>query len=113
MTAAALAARQLDAYNHADLDAFCDCYHPEVVVLDADGSVNIEGIESFRMRYADKFAAGGFGASVSERISLGPQCVDLEHYWFFDASGVRQEGSVLVCYTLADALIARVQFLSP
>ena len=113
MSVAVLAARQLDAYNRADLDAFCDCYHQDVVVLDADGGIDIEGIESFRLRYADKFAAGGFGATVSERISLGRHCVDLEHYWFFDASGVRQEGSILVRYTLADARIARVQFLSP
>ena len=113
MSVAELAARQLDAYNRADLDAFCDCYHQEVVVLDEEGTVTIRGIDSFRLRYADKFAAGGFGATVSERIALGRHCVDLEHYWFFDASGARQEGSVLVRYTLADARIVRVQFLSP
>lgn len=111
MSAEELAARQLDAYNRADLDAFCACYHPEVRVLDTAGAVSFSGIETFRSRYADKFAKGGFGATVPERISMGPHCVDLEHYWWLDAAGARQEGCVLVRYAVADGLIAVVQFL--
>jgi hypothetical protein len=113
MPAADLAARQLAAYNRADLDAFCACYHPEVMVLDGDGTVDISGIETFRSRYADKFAAGGFGATVPERVALGPDCVDLEHYWWLDGDGVRQEGAVLVRYAVSDGLISTVQFLRP
>jgi hypothetical protein len=108
-----LAARQLAAYNRADLDAFCACYHPAVTVLDADGAVSISGIAMFRERYAGKFAAGGFGATVSERLVLERHCVDLEHCWWLDADGARQDASVLVRYTVADGLIAVVQFLRP
>lgn len=113
MPAATLVARQLDAYNRADLDAFCACYHPDVVVLDDDGSVDITGIVDFRSRYADKFARGGFGATVPQRVSLGRHCADLEHYWWIDAEGVRHDASVFVRYTVQDNLIQTVQFLSP
>ena len=110
---ATLAARQLDAYNRADLDAFCACYHPDVVVLDDAGAVSVSGIDAFRARYADKFAAGGFGAAVPERLALGRHCIDLEHYWYHDAEGKRHEASVLVRYTADGTHITTVQFLRP
>ena len=49
-----LAQRQLDAYNLSDLDAFCACYHPDVVVLD-DQKETVRGIEAFRARYVSLF----------------------------------------------------------
>ena len=110
--AASLARRQLDAYNQADLDAFCACYHDEVQVLDEAGAVTISGIADFRARYAPKFAAGNFGATVPERVSMGRHCVDRERYWVLDPdSGQRTEGHVLVRYSVQDERIAVVQFL--
>ena len=38
----ALSRRQLDAYNRADLEAFCECYHREVCVLDAAGERTLD-----------------------------------------------------------------------
>ena len=61
-TVVRLATDQLAAYNAADLDAFCACYHEDVVVLDDDGSESLRGAEAFRARYAPMFARGGFGA---------------------------------------------------
>ena len=69
-------------------------------------------MEAFRERYVTMFARGGFGASVPERLSVGPHCVDLEHYWR-TADGNRSEGTVLVRYAERDGLIGRVQFLRP
>ena len=113
-TPASLAQQQLDAYNRADLDAFCLCYHEDVTVLSADGAVVASGIGPFRQRYAGKFAAGGFGAVVPERISLGAHCVDRERYWVSDPeTGARREGEVLVRYTVRDGRIAVVQFFHP
>ena len=59
-TVVRLATDQLTAYNAADLDAFCACYHEDVVVLDDDGSESLRGAEAFRARYAPMFARGGF-----------------------------------------------------
>src|SRR5690606_15825246 len=75
----ALAARQLEAYNAADLDAFCACYHAEVRVLDGEEEL-LRGAEAFREQYRSKFAAGGFGATVEARMVVGRHCFDDERY---------------------------------
>lgn len=108
---AALAARQLEAYNRADLDAFCACYHPDVVVLDADGAVRQQGASAFRAAYAPMFARGGFGATVTHRHTVGPHGFDLESFWRDDPeTGERIEGVVMVRYTLREDRIGLVQF---
>jgi len=101
-----LAIEQLAAYNRADLDAFCACYHPEVRVFNGE-TEQPSGIDAFRARYVEMFAKGGFGASVPKRISLGDHCVDLEHWWRDGG----KKGEVLVRYTEKDGLIGVVQFL--
>ena len=108
---AQLAQAQLDAYNASDLDAFIACYHPDVVVMEGD-EVSFSGRESMRERYRELFADWTFGASVPERVMVGPHCVDRELYWRVDPeTEERSEGEVLVRYTMADGLIAKVQFL--
>ena len=108
---ALLASRQLEAYNRADLDAFCACYHPEVIVYDAQGQISVQGAQAFRARYAPMFAQGQFGASVPERMVMGEHCIDREFYWR-EAVADREaaEGEVLVRYRLKDQLIGEVQF---
>jgi len=108
---AALAARQLEAYNACDLDAFVACYHDEVVVMNSD-EVTVTGIEAFRERYTDLFTRWNFGATVPERVHHDTHCIDLEDYWREDPeTRERSEGRVLVHYTLRDDRIGRVQFL--
>ena len=105
-----LAARQLAAYNASDLDAFCACYHPEVIVLDAEEQV-VAGIDDFRERYRGLFEGFQFGAEVPKRLDAGAHCVDYETWWRIDPqTGERSEGVVLVRYTLKDDMIGWVQF---
>lgn len=105
-----LAARQLAAYNASDLDAFCACYHPEVVVMDAEEQI-AQGLTDFRERYRGLFEGFQFGAEVSKRLDAGGHCVDYETWWRIDpGTGVRSEGLVLVRYTLRDDTIGWVQF---
>ena len=112
VTISELAERQLVAYNHADLDAFCACYHGDVVVLDAEGQLSLRGMEAFRARYAPMFKRGDFGAEVPQRLALGEHCVDYESYWRHDPKdGSRVSGEILVRYQLRDGLIGLVQFL--
>lgn len=104
-----LAQAQLDAYNRADLDAFCACYADDVKVYFGD-ELDISGIADFRSRYVHKFEAGGFGATVPRRLAHGDHCVDEEHWW----SGVgeaRKQGVLLVAYTVRDGKIAVARFL--
>lgn len=108
---AALAARQLEAYNAHDLDAFVACYHPEVEVWDG-GACIARGTAAFRERYTDLFTRWEFGATVPERIDHAGHCVDLEDWWRIDPeSGERSHGRVLVHYTLRDDQIGAVRFL--
>ena len=105
-----LAARQLVAYNNSDLNAFCACYHPEVVVLDCDEQI-VVGIEDFRERYRGLFEGFEFGAEVTQRLDAGDHCVDYETWWRIDpGTGERSQGVVLVRYTLRDQTIGWVQF---
>jgi len=108
---ATLAARQLQAYNDSDLDAFVACYHPEVVVYDGE-EVIAEGRAAFRERYTDLFTRWDFGASVPTRVHHADHCIDLEDYWRVDPdSGERRDGRVLVHYQLRDGHIGAVRFL--
>ena len=75
----ALSEAQLAAYNAADVDAFCACYHPEVRVLDADGQPTLEGMAAFRERYAGMFRDHrDVSAAVSARLLLPPHVVEQE-----------------------------------
>jgi hypothetical protein len=128
----ALAAAQLDAYNRADLDAFCACYSNDVSVF-RDGALVSEGAVAFRARYQALFERGDFGARVEARQleaarvdegGVSVSCVDFERWW--RGSGeLRAEGEVLARYHLkcdalqapppqappcAHALISRVEF---
>lgn len=107
-----LAQAQLQAYNDADLEAFCACYHPKVRVLDEEGRCNLEGIEAFRARYGSMFERfEQVQASVPQRLCYGSHCVDLEHYSRVDRqTQERSGGTVLVRYTLREGLIGTAQF---
>ena len=107
-----LATRQLEAYNKADIDAFCQCYHPDVVVLDADSQVTLRGATAFRAKYEPMFSLGGFGAEVPARLSAGEHCVDYEIFWQEAREGQEAvRGELLVRYRLREGLIGEVQFL--
>ena len=108
----ALASAQLAAYNAADIDAFCACYHPEVAVLDHAGAPTILGLEAFRARYGALFAEWAPSATVDARLSLGDHVVEREQWSrVHRTTGERSAGEVLVRYTEADGRIRWVEFL--
>ena len=109
---AELAARQLAAYNAADLEAFVACYHEDVRVLRGEEE-SLRGREALRERYRGLFEDWSFGAEVPQRLHLGQHCVDYETWWrIAPDSDERMEGAVLVRYMERDGLIGLVQFLS-
>jgi hypothetical protein len=99
-TVLALADAQLVAYNQRDLDAFCVCFSDEVLVLDEEGTVIIEGIAAFRERYRALFERWhSMGAEILARLRLEPHIVEHERYFRKDAHGLEEFGEVLVRYT--------------
>ncbi|AKU96846.1 hypothetical protein AKJ09_03510 [Labilithrix luteola] len=111
----ALSKRQLEAYNRADLDAFCACYHADVMVLDHEGTCTTRGMDAFRERYRTMFDAHrDVHGRVDERIVLGEHVVELEHWSRVRKdTGERVSGTVVVRYTEQDGLIRIAEFLRP
>ena len=106
-----LAEAQLSAYNRRDLDAFCACYHDEVVVLDEAGEATMRGIEAFRDAYGRLFEGHELKAWICERVCLSPHVVEKERWWRRAEDGTVREGEVLVRYTEREGRIAIVEFL--
>lgn len=106
---AALAQRQLDAYNTGDIDAFCRCYAEDVEVFDQGGARTVHGREALRARYGPYFAANPkLFAALLHRIEQGDFAIDHEH-----VTG-RADGAELFAvaiYEVKIGLIQRVWFI--
>lgn len=103
---------QLIAYNNRDIEAFCACYHEEVVVLDEAGNTSLTGLEAFRESYGKMFGAYELQAWITERICLAPHIVEKEYYQRRQLeTGEESSGEVIVRYTERDGRIAIVEFL--
>ncbi|PIE24489.1 MAG: NTF2 enzyme family protein [Planctomycetota bacterium] len=108
-----LADAQLRAYNARDIDAFCACFHDQVIVLDADGQRNMEGIESFRERYAVLFGFADVRADIVGRVVHPPHLIEHELYSRKRTDDdAAESGAVLVRYTEREGKLAVVQFWS-
>jgi hypothetical protein len=112
VSVAALSAAQLVAYNAADIDAFCACFHPEVEVLDEQGVRTLVGMASFRERYGALFRDWAPRATVDARLLLEPHVVEDEQWSrTHRLTGEVLSGRVLVRYTAAEGAIRWVEFL--
>lgn len=71
---------QLNAYNDRDLDAFCACFHDEVIVRDfPSGTIRIRGMRDFRSRYETLFRANPLlNCRLVQRIVIGNIVIDEE-----------------------------------
>ena len=107
-----LSDKQLYAYNAADIDAFCACYADDVVVLDEEGKVTMEGLSSFRERYAKLFEEWEPRADIVGRVHSKNHSVELEK-WSRKKRGASEtlNGEVIVRYTERDGKLAIVEFL--
>lgn len=107
-----LSKRQLAAYNAANLEEFCDCYHANVQVTDATGAIVSTGIDAFRERYGKMFASHTHVfAEVTERMVLGPHVVEREFWSRVEvATGEKRSGEILVRYTEHEGRIRWAQF---
>jgi hypothetical protein len=104
----AVIARQLEAYNRQDLDAFIACYAPDVVVAGLNGTVTETSREALRGRYAKTFAQFPENkATLVNRIHVGNTVID--HEDVSRAPG-KDRFEIIAIYTVKDGLIARVDF---
>ena len=105
----AIVARQLEAYNRQDVDAFVACFSPDVEIV-RDGSSDLQrGRETMRQTYAAMFAKFPKNqATVTQRMVVGQHAVDEEWVEGRDGPPFR----IIAVYTITDGLISHVRFLS-
>ena len=101
-------ARQVEAYNAGDLEAFLGCYAPTVVIRAGDGTVLNEGLEAMRATYVGWFGSlPGLRAEIVTRVQRGSWVVDDEHV---TAEGL--DVRALVAYRVRDGLIDQVVIMT-
>ena len=104
--------RQVDAYNQRDLDAFVECYAPDAVVVQPDGSMLAAGHEEIRSRYGELFAQSpALHARIGNRIEVGDVVIDEEFVTGVNLPGLPVEMHAAVVYRVANDLIQRAELL--
>lgn len=101
-----LVARQIDAYNAHDAEAFADVYAENMQLFDLGGELFLYGRDALRERYAMLFAnAPQIAVEIVKRIVVGNIVVDEERITG-TASG--HDAHLAVIYEAVDGAIARV-----
>ena len=108
MTPVEVVKKQLAAYNARDLDAFCACYSPKIVVERLIGNkLLFRGMEAFRKNYADRFSNPELHAKLINRIALGQVVIDQEEIVGFPGHNVLHAVAI---YEVENGLIRKVRF---
>lgn len=111
MSAADVVARQVEAYNAHDLEAFASCYADDVVVTSGAGDVLLSGIAALRQQYGEWFSQmQDLRAEVVQRLTRGAWVVDDE---YATAKSVEFSMRALVAYRVRNGVIDRVLLMSP
>ncbi len=75
---AAVAQRQLDAYNARDLDALLDVYADDAELLEFPATLLAKGTTALRERFAARFLEPNLHATLLHRIVTGDTVIDHE-----------------------------------
>ena len=105
-----LAQAQLEAYNARNIEAFCKCYHKEVIVRDLQKmEVMAEGMSAFREIYRRKFDSNPeLHCELMSRVVLEQSVIDEE--LVTGNVGQAEPRRVVAIYAFRDQLIDRVWF---
>jgi hypothetical protein len=107
-----LTQKQLEAYNKRDLEAFCQCFHPEVVTQNlVTGKSSLPGIQEFKIAYGKLFESSpNLHCEIKNRIVHEFTVIDEEL-----VTGSKKYPTGLhasAVYAFRDGLIDRVWFMS-
>jgi len=101
-----LVARQIDAYNAHDAEAFASVYAENMQLFDLGGELFLFGREALHERYAMLFAnAPNVHVEIAKRIVVGNVVIDEERITH-TASG--RDAHVAVIYETENGAIQRV-----
>jgi putative hydrolase of HD superfamily len=107
--AEAVVARQLDASNARDIDAFMTCWHDDAQVYEHPDKLLADGAAAIRARHVDRFKEPDLHARLLARTSVGSLDVDRESVTRNFADG-RRTIDVLAIYDVKDGKIAKAWF---
>ena len=110
MRAEDIVARQLDAYNARDIDAFMACWAKAAEVFAHPDILLASGHNDIRARHELRFQEPDLFAHLISRIVLGNRVVDTELVTRNFPEGIGQV-DVIGIYEIEDSLIARAWFL--
>ena len=103
-------ARQVSAYNRRDLDAFLECYAPDVVIENAKGDVVMEGRIAMRAAYGELFAESPeLHVEIATRIRIGEYVIDEEIV--IGRNGSPEALRVAAIYHVSDGAIDHVRII--
>lgn len=101
--------KQLEFYNNHDLDGFISTYHEEIKIYNLiDNSIILEGKESLREKYSERFQVLKVHAEIQNRMVIGNKVIDHEHVTTINTDNVVKAVAI---YELEDDLIKRVWFV--
>jgi len=105
-----LVERQHRAYNRRNLDEFCLCFHPEVVVVNLMDNRTTRGLTAFRAGYRTLFESNSsLHCEVVRRTILTDTIIDEE--WVTGASKYPDGLHAAAIYGFKNGLIDRVWFV--
>ena len=105
---AAVAQKQLDAYNAQDLETYVSYFAADCVISGLNGTPTETSRDAIKARYAKAFAQFPQNkAELKSRIAVGNTVVD--HELVIRSPGGEQF-EIIAIYTFKDGLISRVDF---
>jgi hypothetical protein len=102
---------QLAAYNNRDLTAYCESYHPDVIIAHlVTGEIYVRGMDQFRIRYKDLFAKSPhLHCDVVTRVVFDSNLVDVEEVTGWNGSSTTTH--FVAVYSFRDGKIGQTSFL--
>lgn len=108
--AEAVVARQLDAYNARDIDAFMRCWADDALYYQHPATLLASGAEAIRERHVTRFREANLHGALLHRMSVGNTVVDRERVTRSFPEGPGQV-DVIAIYQVENGLIAKAWFI--
>lgn len=108
--AEAVVARQLDAYNARDIDAFMACWADDALYYQHPSTLLASGAAAIRERHVMRFTEPNLHGALLHRTSVGSTVVDRERVTRTFPEGPGQV-DVIAIYQVENGLIAEAWFV--
>ncbi|WP_137128790.1 nuclear transport factor 2 family protein [Rhizobium sp. FY34] len=102
-------ARQLEAYNARDIDAFMRCWHEDCLYYAFPNEILAAGADDIRARHIERFREPDLHGRLLSRIVLGNLVIDHETVTRNYPQG-RGEVDVVCLYEVENGLICKAWF---